>query len=110
MATNLTREDMERMMSMNPSMREPEEEIDKEPIEVVFPTTEKERVEQELDELHGKILKLTCFLYGRKIPERVVTPEMRELMKQQLKHMQAYAGTLQDRLIIWDLYKNEDKE
>lgn len=38
--------------------------------------------------------------------ERIVTPEMRELMKQQLKHMQAYAGTLQDRLIIWDLYKN----
>lgn len=110
MATNLTREDMKRMMSMNPSMREREEEIDEEPIEVVFPTTEKERVEQELDELHEKILKLTCFLYGRKIPERVVTPEMRELMKQQLKHMQAYAGTLQDRLIIWDFHKNEDKE
>lgn len=111
MATNLTREDMERMMSANPSMREPEEEkIDEETIEIVYPTTEKERVEQELDELHEKILKLTCFLYGRKIPERVVTPEMRELMKQQLKHMQAYAGTLQDRLIIWDFYKNEDKE
>lgn len=110
MATNLTREDMERMMSMNPSMRAREEEIDEEPIEVVFPTTEKERVEQELDELHEKILKLTCFLYGRKIPERVVTPEMRELMKQQLKHMQAYAGTLQDRLIIWDFHKNEDTE
>lgn len=106
MATNLTREDMERMMSANPSMREPEEEIK----EKVYPNTAKERVEQELDELHEKILKLTCFLYGRKIPERVVTPEMRELMKQQLKHMQAYAGTLQDRLIIWDLHKNEYKE
>lgn len=105
MATNLTREDMERMM-VNPSMRVPEEEIK----EKVYPNTAKERVEQELDELYEKILKLTCFLYGRKIPERVVTPEMRELMKQQLKHMQAYAGTLQDRLIIWDLYKNEDKE
>ena len=109
MVTNLTREDMGRMMSMNPSMRgsiSTEEEIK----EKVYPNTEKERVEQELDELHGKILKLVCFLYGRKIPERVVTPEMRELMKKQLRHMQAYAETLQDRLIIWDLYKNEHKE
>ena len=109
MVTNLTREDMERMMSANPSGRgiiSTEEEIK----EKVYPNTAKERVEQELDELHEKILKLTCFLYGRKIPERVVTPEMRELMKQQLKHMQAYAGTLQDRLIIWDFYKNEHKE
>ncbi len=64
----------------------------------------KKRVEQELDELHEKILKLTCFLYGRKIPGRVVTPEMRELMKQQLKHMQAYAEALQNRLMVWDLY------
>lgn len=106
MVTNLTREDVERMYRTNPSMREPEEEIK----EKVYPNTAKERVEQELDELHEKILKLVCFLYGRKIPERVVTPEMRELMKKQLKHMQAYAETLQDRLIIWDLYKNEDKE
>lgn len=109
MATNLTRKDMERMMRMDPSMRgivSTKEEIK----EKGYPNTAKERVEQELDELRGKILKLTCFLYGRKIAERVVTPEMRELMKQQLKHMQAYAGTLQDRLIIWDLYKNEDKE
>lgn len=106
MATNLTREDMERMMSANPSMREPEEEIK----EKVYPTTAKERVEQELDELNEKIVKLTCFLYGRKIAERVVTAEMRALMGEQLKHMQAYAETLQDRLIIWDLYKNEHKE
>lgn len=106
MATYLTREDVERMYRTNPSLRESEEELK----ENVYPNTAKERVEQELDELHEKILKLTCFLYGRKIPERVVTPEMRELMKQQLKHMQAYAGTLQDRLIIWDFYKNEHKE
>nr|DAG38900.1 MAG TPA: hypothetical protein [Caudoviricetes sp.] len=113
MATNLTREDMERMMSMNPNGEiadSEEEKIDEETIEIVYPNTAKERVEQELDELHGKILKLVCFLYGRKIPERVVTPEMRELMKKQLRHMQAYAETLQDRLIIWDLYKNEHKE
>lgn len=106
MERDLTRETMERMMSANSSMRVPEEEIK----EKVYPNTAKERVEQELDELHEKILKLVCFLYGRKIPERDVTPEMRELMKQQLKHMQAYAETLQDRLIIWDLYKNEYKE
>lgn len=111
MERDLTREDMERMMSANPSMREPEEEkIDEETIEKVYPNTAKERVEQELDELNGKIVKLTCFLYGRKIAERVVTAEMRALMGEQLKHMQAYAETLQDRLIIWDLYKNEDKE
>ena len=99
MATNLTREDMERMMSMNPNGEiadSEEEKIDEETIEIVYPNTAKERVEQELDELHGKILKLVCFLYGRKIPE--------------LRHMQAYAETLQDRLIIWDLYKNEHKE
>lgn len=111
MKRDLTHEDMERMMSANPSMREPEEEkIDEETIEIVYPTTAKGRVEQELDELNGKIVKLTCFLYGRKIAERVVTAEMRALMGEQLKHMQAYAETLQDRLIIWDLYKNEDKE
>ena len=76
MEIDLTREDMERLMSMNPSMREPEEEIK----EKVYPTTAKERVEQELDELNEKIVKLTCFLYGRKIAERVVTAEMRALL------------------------------
>ena len=76
MERDLTREDMERMMSANPSMREPEEEIK----EKVYPTTAKERVEQELDELNEKIVKLTCFLYGRKIAERVVTAEMRALL------------------------------
>lgn len=96
MATNLTREDM----------GVPEEEMK----EKVYPNTAKERVEQELDELNEKMVKLTRFLYGRKITEGVVTPEMRELMKQQLSHMQAYAETLQDRLMIWDLHKNEHKE
>ena len=78
--------------------------------EKVYPTTAKERVEQELDELNEKMVKLTCFLYGRKITEGVVTAEMRALLKQQLGHMQAYAETLQDRLMIWDLHKNEHKE
>lgn len=100
MATSyLTYDQIERMERMNPSLsnltglREQEKEV-------------KERAEQELDELNEKIGKLTCFLYGRKIVEGVVTPEMRELMKQQLSHMQAYAETLQDRLMIWDLHKN----
>lgn len=113
MKRDSTRETMERLMSMNPNGEiadSEEEKIDEETIEIVYPTTAKERVEQELDELNGKIVKLTCFLYGRKIAERVVTAEMRALMGEQLKHMQAYAETLQDRLIIWDLYKNEDKE
>lgn len=100
MATSyLTYDQIERMERMNPSLsnltglREQGKEV-------------KERVEQELDELNEKIGKLTCFLYGRKIAEGVITPEMRELMKQQLSHMQAYAETLQDRLMIWDLHKN----
>lgn len=106
MATNLTREDMERMMRTNPSMREPEEEIK----EKVYPTTAKERVEQELDELNEKMVKLTRFLYGRKITEGIVTAEMRALLKQQLSHMQAYAETLQDRLMIWGVYNPKCKE
>ena len=113
MAINLigdkTPQQIERMMRTDPSGRSivsTKEEIK----EKVYPTTAKERVEQELDELNGKIVKLTCFLYGRKITECIVTAEMRELMKQQLSHMQAYAETLQDRLMIWDLHKNEHKE
>lgn len=83
MERDSTREDMERLMSMNPSGEiagSEEEKIDEETIEIVYPTTAKERVEQELDELNGKIVKLTCFLYGRKIAERVVTAEMRALL------------------------------
>ena len=109
MAINLKREDIERMMRTDPSGRSivsTKEEIK----EKVYPTTEKERVEQELDELNEKMVKLTRFLYGRKITEGVVTAEMRALLKQQLSYMQAYAETLQDRLMIWDLHKNEHKE
>lgn len=106
MAINLigdkTPQQIERMMRTDPSGRSivsTKEEIK----EKVYPTTAKERVEQELDELNEKMVKLTCFLYGRKITEGVVTAEMRELMKKQLSHMQAYAETLQDRLMIWDV-------
>lgn len=86
METNLEREDIEEIK------------------EKVYPNTAKERVEQELDELNEKIVNLTRFLYGRKITEGVVNPEMLDLLKQQLKHMQAYAETLQNRLMVWDLY------
>lgn len=87
-------------------MPEKQEEIK----EKVYPKTAKERVEQELDELNEKMVKLTRFLYGRKITEGVVTAEMRELMKKQLSYMQAYAETLQDRLMIWDVYNPKCKE
>lgn len=113
MAINLigdkTPQQIERMMRTDPSGRSiipTKEEIK----EKVYPTTAKERVEQELDELDEKIVKLTRFLYGSKIKEGVVNFKMLYLMKQQLKQMQAYAETLQDRLMIWDLHKNEHKE
>lgn len=83
MEIDLTRETMECMLCMNPNGEiadSEEEKIDEETIEKVYPNTAKERVEQELDELNGKIVKLTCFLYGRKIAERVVTAEMRALL------------------------------
>ena len=107
MAINLigdkTPQQIEQMMRTDPSGRSiipTKEEIK----EKVYPNTEKERVEQELDELNEKMVKLTRFLYGRKITEGIVTAEMRALLKQQLGHMQAYAETLQDRLMIWDVY------
>lgn len=86
METNLEREDIEEIK------------------EKVYPNTAKERVEQELDELNEKIVNLTRFLYGRKITEGVVNPEMLDLLKQQLKNMQAYAETLQNRLMVWGMY------
>ena len=103
METNLKREYIERMLRIDPSGRSivsTKEEIK----EKDYPNTAKERVEQELDELNEKIVNLTRFLYGRKITEGVVNSKMLDLLKQQLKHMQAYAETLQNRLTIWDLY------
>lgn len=106
---DMTPQQIERMMRTDPSGRniiQTKEEIK----EKVYPTTEKERVEQELDELNEKMVKLTRFLYGRKITEGIVTAEMRALLKQQLSHMQAYAETLQDRLMIWGVYNPKCKE
>ena len=47
----------------------------------------KERVEQELDELNEKIVKLSF--------------RMRDLLREQLNVMQRYAEILQHRLVIW---------
>ena len=65
-------------------------------------TTAKERVEQELEELSGKIVKLSAFLFGNKILAANVSGEMQYQIKRQLVAMQEYAETLQTRLRIWD--------
>lgn len=57
-----------------------------------------------------KITRKNAERICRKIAERVVTAEMLAVMGEQHKHMQAHAETLQDRLTIRDLYKNEHKE
>ena len=61
----------------------------------------KERVEKELDELNEKIVKLTSFLYGRKVAAAGVSFEMKSCLEEQLGTMQRYASILQRRLAIW---------
>lgn len=61
----------------------------------------KERVEKELDELNGKITKLTCFLYSRTILGMHLSNAMLYEMRDQLTAMQNYAERLQRRLKIW---------
>lgn len=61
----------------------------------------KERVEQELDELNEKIVKLSAFLYSKKIVEAKLSFRMRDLLREQLNVMQRYAEVLQHRLVIW---------
>ena len=61
----------------------------------------KERVEQELDELNEKIVKLSTFLYSKKIVEAKLSFRMRDLLREQLNVMQRYAEILQHRLVIW---------
>lgn len=61
----------------------------------------KERMEQELDELNEKIVKLSTFLYGKKIVEAKLSFRMRDLLREQLNAMQRYAEILQHRLVIW---------
>lgn len=63
--------------------------------------TAKERVEQELAELNEKIVKLTSFLYSKKIIEANLSFRMRDMLSEQLRTMQRYAEILQGRLAIW---------
>lgn len=66
-------------------------------------TTAKERGgEQALEELSGKIVKLSAFLFGNKILAAKISGEMQYQMKRQLVAMQEDAETLQTRLRIWD--------
>ena len=61
----------------------------------------KERVEKELDELNEKIVKLTSFLYGRKLAAAGLSYAMKNYLDEQLGTMQRYAAILQRRLEIW---------
>lgn len=61
----------------------------------------KERVEKELDELNEKIVKLTSFLYGRKLTAAGLSYAMKGCLEEQLGVMQRYAAILQRRLAIW---------
>ena len=63
--------------------------------------TAKERVEHELDELNEKIVKLSSFLYSKKIIEANISFRMRDMLSEQLRTMQRYAEILQGRLAIW---------
>lgn len=65
-------------------------------------TTAKERVEQELEELSGKIVKLSAFLFGNKILAANLSTQMVCEMRDQLRAMEDYAFRLQRRLLIWD--------
>lgn len=61
----------------------------------------KERVEKELEELNEKIVKLSSFLFSKKILDAGLSCRMRELLTEQLRAMQEYARILQIRLSVW---------
>lgn len=63
--------------------------------------TAKERVQIELEELNEKIVKLSAFLYSEKAIDKSISWEMRNAMRDQLRHMSDYAICLQHRLAIW---------
>ena len=65
-------------------------------------TTAKQRVEQELEELNEKIVKLSGFLFGGKILTANLSTQMVCEMRDQLRAMEDYAFRLQRRLSIWD--------
>lgn len=62
----------------------------------------KERVEQELEELNEKIVKLSGFLFGSKLITANLSAQMVCEMRDQLRAMEDYAFRLQRRLLIWD--------
>lgn len=71
----------------------------------------KARVEQELEELNEKIIKLTAFLFRKKLVEMKLSNRMINAMREQLGIMQNYARILQERLAIWgktdeEIYEN----
>lgn len=63
--------------------------------------TAKERVEKELEDLNEKIVKLSSFLFGKKLVESGLSHKMVDLLREQLRNMQDYARILQLRLSIW---------
>ncbi len=65
-------------------------------------TTAKQRVEQELEELNEKIVKLSGFLFGSKLITANLSTQMVCEMRDQLRAMEDYAFRLQRRLLIWD--------
>lgn len=65
----------------------------------------KERVQQELNDLNEKIVKLTKMLYGEKFLDAKLSQPQLVLLEDQLRVMQTYASILQNRLAIWDPVK-----
>ena len=60
----------------------------------------KKRVEEELQNLNEKIVKLTDFIYSGKMNKVGLSEQMRYMLKDQLSIMQRYSEILQGRLLI----------
>lgn len=86
--------------------------VNREPVECVKAKepTAKERVQIELEELNGRIVKLSAFLYSEKAIAENISGEMRCVMRDQLRYMSDYATALQHRLAIWGKTDEELKE
>lgn len=67
----------------------------------------KERAEKELEELNEKIVKLSSFLYGKKLVSAGLSFRMKDMLREQLGIMQRYAEILQRRLEIWGMTDEE---
>lgn len=67
----------------------------------------KARVEAELNELTEKMVKLTGFLFSKKIMEAELPDRMICLLRSQLDAMQRYAEILMRRLAIWGMTDEE---